>query len=284
MAFSLSNYKTVQELLLTVENGVMKWLLGKRVKGKAKRFYLWGIRNHRAVFFKIYDSRSGVAGKDFLAGITGFLVCDGYSVYNQVKKKVKDLILCHCWAHVRRKFKTAEKFSKEMAGWYLEEIEKLYEIEAKIRDKPPDEVMRVRQNRSKPIVDGIYKRLLSQYNVLPASSHGRAVKYTLKLWDGLTVFLDQPEVPIDNNWMERTIRGPVVGRKNFYGSKSLKTAETAAIWYSIIETCKASGVDPKFYIKRALTDILTKKKPPMPWEISLSNQNDQEDIEAEKVS
>jgi transposase len=248
--------------------------LGKKLKDKKKRFYLWGVRSSKAVFFRIFDSRSGNAGQEFLKNINGFLMCDGYGVYQQLKKLVKDLILCHCWAHVRRKFVYAEKFSESRASWYLDKIGVLYDIEEKIKGKPPDEILQVRQNESKLIVDEIHKQLLSELNVLPASSHARAVKYALKLWDGLTVFLDHPHVPMDNNFMERTIRGPVVGRKNHHGSNNLDTAETAAIWYSIVETCKANEIDPKFYIRRALTDILKKKKPPLPWEISLQNQDD----------
>jgi hypothetical protein len=82
------------------------------------------------------------------------------------------------------------------------------------------------------------------------------------------VFLENPEVSLDNNAMERTIRGPVIGRKNHYGSKNLKTAEMAAIWYTIIETCKMNKIDSRKYIKEALSNILNKKPIKMPWEMS----------------
>lgn len=103
-------------------------------------------------------------------------------------------------------------------------------------------------------------------HILPQSSLGRALAYTDKLWEGLTVFLSDPLVPMHTNDVERVLRGPAVGRKNHYGSKSLDTAEVAAIWYSVIETCKLNGVNPREYINETLQAILTKRPFQMPWE------------------
>jgi hypothetical protein len=80
------------------------------------------------------------------------------------------------------------------------------------------------------------------------------------------VFLSDPEVPWHTNAIEGALRSPVVGRKNHYGSHSLKTAEVAAVWYSVLETCKMHGVDVRAYLIDTLTNILTKKPVLMPWE------------------
>src|SRR5262249_4326606 len=88
--------------------------------------------------------------------------------------------------------------------------------------------------------------------VLPESGLGRAIRYMLGMWKGLTLFLDDPRVPIDNNLAERGLRGLVVGRKNHYGSRSKRGTEVAALMYSLIESAKLAGVEPKAYLLRAV--------------------------------
>ena len=94
--------------------------------------------------------------------------------------------------------------------------------------------------------------------VLPRSSLGKALAYMLSLWPGLTAFLEDPRVALDNNAAERALRGVVVGRKNHYGSHSRRGAETAAILYTLFESAKLAGVDPHAYVleatRRAIAD------------------------------
>ena len=87
---------------------------------------------------------------------------------------------------------------------------------------------------------------------LPRSDFGKAVRYMLERWAGLTRFLDDTGVPLDNNAAERALRGPVVGRKNHYGSRSLRGTQVAALFYTLCETAKLAGVDPRAYVLRAL--------------------------------
>jgi len=87
---------------------------------------------------------------------------------------------------------------------------------------------------------------------------GRALNYMLKLWPGLTVFLDNPEVPLDNNAAERALRGVVVGRKNHYGSRSKRGTEVAALFYTMMETAKLSGIDARAYLREAATRTIKK--------------------------
>jgi transposase len=89
-----------------------------------------------------------------------------------------------------------------------------------------------------------------------AVSTGGAIRYTLGIWDRLTLFLDHPEVWLDNNRTERGIRGPVMGRRNHFGSKSARGTEVAAILYSLVESAKASAIDPIAY----LTEVATRAK------------------------
>ena len=87
---------------------------------------------------------------------------------------------------------------------------------------------------------------------LPRSEFGKAVRYMLDPWKGLTRFIDDPGVPLDNNAAERALRGPVVGRKNHYGSRSLRGTQVAALFYTLCETAKLMAVDPHAYLLRAL--------------------------------
>lgn len=110
-------------------------------------------------------------------------------------------------------------------------------IEAAIKGRTLDEIHVARQTPVRPIVEVIRAHIDAMF-VLPQSGIGRAVTYTKKLWAGLTVFLDDPEVPMHTNDIERAMYGPAVGRKNHHGSRNITTANVVAVWYSIVETCK----------------------------------------------
>jgi transposase len=86
---------------------------------------------------------------------------------------------------------------------------------------------------------------------------GKAISYMLGLWPGLTRFLEDPRIPLDNNATERGLRGMVVGRKNHYGSRSKRGTEVAALFYSLIESAKLAGAEPKAYLLRAARAALT---------------------------
>jgi transposase len=236
----------------------------KQGKKKNKRFTLWALRNEKCTLFEIYDSRSQKVAENFLKDIQGVLVTDGYAVYQTLASP--KLKLANDWYHVRRKFTVAEKNFPDESGFFIKKIRKLSQIERKIKESSLKDRLKTRQKESKPIVDEIKNYLDALSTALPESSLGKGVSYTQKLWSGLTLFLEDPEVPFDTNSIERAIRGPVLGRKNHRGSHSLKTAEIAAIWYSVIETCKMHGVDARKYVTATLQAILKKEPVLMPWE------------------
>lgn len=237
---------------------------GNLQKKGNKRFTLWAMQNQKCTLFEIYDSRSQKVAENFLKDIEGVLVTDGYCVYKTLESP--KLKLANDWYHVRRKFINAEKNFKKESKFFIRKIRFLSRLEEKIKGKPPNERLRIRQKKSKLLVDAIKAELDRLHTILPESSLGKALSYAQKLWSGLTVFLDNPDVPFHTNDIEREIRGPVIGRKNHYGSHSLKSAEVASTWYSIIATCKIHGVDPRAYIIDTLHRIITKEKILMPWE------------------
>jgi transposase len=113
------------------------------------------------------------------------------------------------------------------------------------------EYWRVRQRRGDAVLDRIWQWATVQVG-LPRSEFGKAVRYMLKRWEGLTRFVEDPRVPLDNNAAERALRGPVVGRKNHYGSRSLRGMQVAALFYTLCEAAKLAGIDPHAYLLRAL--------------------------------
>ena len=99
----------------------------------------------------------------------------------------------------------------------------------------------------------------------------KAIKYSLKRWKELTLFLEYPEMPLTNNEAERTIRHAVMGRKNFYGSRSIDGADITAVFYTIIETCKKVEVDPRTYLLQTVKEIIKGNAPLTPLEYAKSN-------------
>lgn len=241
------------------------WTNLESVKTREKdRFYLWGVTNPSATCFNVFDARSQKVAKTFLGDLTGVLVTDGHSCFKKLGSDT--LILANDWYHFRRKVKASENSYPDECQYLLGKIAELSAIEAEIKDKPPNEVHDIRQGRSKPIVENIRLYLDALSHILPRSNLGRAVAYANGLWKGLIVFLDHPDVPMHTNDIERALRSPAVGRKNHFGSRNIETARVAAVWYSVIATCKQNSICPRDYIIATIKAILQKETVLMPWE------------------
>jgi transposase len=220
-------------------------------KGKTKKWWVWSLCRPEAVFYEIAPTRSAAEVKGLLGDYAGVVMCDGYASYPSFVKG-RDapgrLVLANCWSHARRKFVQAAP-NYPVAEEMVELIAQLYRVETEAGD---DQALRaeMRRLKSQSIVDEMQAWLLGQ-RALPKSSLGKAITYTSKLWPGLTHFLTDPRVPLDNNATERSIRGIAVGRKNHYGSKSQRGTEVAAILYSLIESAKLVGVNARVYLEEA---------------------------------
>jgi hypothetical protein len=128
----------------------------------------------------------------------------------------------------------------------------------------------LRRSESRAVLDELYAWLCDQAT-LTSLSIGKAAAYTLSNWDRLTRFVDDPRIPLDNNSTERGIRGPVVGRKNHYGSKSRRGTQVAAALYSILETAKLHGVNPAEYLYAAIV-AADRGLVLMPWEFASARE------------
>jgi transposase len=245
-----------------------RWrLLGAKGKpeGEPTHWQVWAVAAPAAVIYQIRDSRSMAAAEAVLKGYSGVVMCDGYAVYKALAKNNAELTLAHCWAHVRREFvEIAAVFPKETTE-VLDRIGELYAIEALCPKGAAGDALRaeLRNARSRGVIDQIKAWAMST-QTLGESALGKAIAYMTGLWSGLVRFLDDPEIPIDNNGTERSLRGIVVGRKNHYGSRSRRGTEVAALFYSLLETAKLRGEEPKAYLRRAVFAALSGETIPLP--------------------
>jgi transposase len=211
-----------------------------------KRWQLWGFFTGESAYYEAHDTRAGSIVEEFLqSSLATHIVSDAYSGYRKsVKAAGKKSVFCH--AHARRKFVEAELVSPE-ATRVIELYKDIYRIEAEISERSTDEKYVERRARSEPILKELLAYVMG-LNPLPKSALGKARHYLIDHWQELTAFLEDGRLPVDNNLAERGLRGPVIGRKNFFGNHSQRGAETTAVLYSIIESAKLNGLDPYKYL------------------------------------
>jgi transposase len=239
---------------------------GKKQGGGGKRWQVWAKAAADAVHYRIEDSRSADAGEKVLGDYAGVAITDGYAVYETLKKRGGRFTQANCWSHVRRKFVEVEEQHPGSSAEVLELIGQLYGVEEEARGRPPDEVLELRREKSKPIVFAIQSWTYEQ-EALPQSGLRKAIQYMGGVWEGLQVFLENPNVDLDNNRTERALRGVVLGRKNHYGSKSRRGTEVSALLYSLIESAKLAGAGPHTYLMTAVNAALRGQRIPLPHEM-----------------
>ena len=233
-----------------------------------KRWQAWTMVCEHAVCYCILPSRSADAARKVLGSFSGIAIADGYSVYEHLGKK-SGIVFAACWAHVRRKFFELQGTVEEnLRDKILTLIGRLFDIDRETKDDIDSRRTR-RDKESRTVIAEILDWLYEQKkSALPRSALGRAINYALALWPQLVLFLDDVRIPLDNNWSERALRGLVVGRKNHYGSKSERGTKVAAIFYTIFESAKLAGIDPRAYLREAVERSLSGEEMPLPHEIA----------------
>lgn len=263
----LPSYEAVRGRVLSsplIHADETSWRLLEK-KG-SKKWWVWAVASDDAVYYRIRDSRATESAEGLLDGYGGIVMADGYGVYESLSRASPDLKLVNCWAHARRKFEEiAENYPRESEEM-LALIKELYEVERELPAWDPsapaseqesvlEERRQVREERSREILGRLRDWVYAQ-RPLPASDLGKAIAYMGNRWRGLTAFLEDGRVPLDNNHAERAMRGVVLGRKNHYGSKSRRGTEVAAVLYTLLETAKLAGVEPKAYLAEATREAI----------------------------
>ncbi len=229
---------------------------GRKNKSKS---YMWvfktaGDQNSKIVYH-YSPSRSTDVISSFLSGFEGYLQSDGYTAYTKfAKTTLGQITTLGCWAHARRKFVEITKVAakKGVAFGAVKLIAELYKIEkkAKAENLSFEEIWKLRQKESKPILEELKMFLLEHQDAVPPKGLlGKAISYTLKNWEHLIVYLERGDLEIDNNATERAIRPFALGRKNWMFKGCVKGAESSAAIYSLIETAKSCGLNPYEYLK-----------------------------------
>ena len=248
----------------------------KMLEGSEKKsWYLWGFSTPSLCYLEAHDTRSGdVASEILLNSSCEVLVSDVYSGYHKairlsnIERKLvgKNLIKnANCNAHARRNFFKIRVQYPE-AIFYLDQYHEIYQLNSESKGKPPNEVQGYRE-KMKSHFEAMRARAEEELpRYFKGNKYHQALHYFLGNYDGLTLCLGEPEVPIDNNAQERLLRSHVVGRKTWYGTHSEQGAQTAAILFSLVETCKLNGVNPREYFKDLVQDLLNGKNPYTPSE------------------
>ena len=217
----------------------------------------WGGSDPPAVAYVYAADRKAERPMAHLVGFTGVLQVDGYGGYRPLAEKGQ-VQLAFCWAHVRRRFyELAVAGPAPIASEALERIKALYAIEAEIRGQDHQDRHAARQASSRPLVEDLEPWLRAKLETISQKTKlAEAIRYALSRWAGLTLFLGDGRIELDNNIVERSIRPLALTRKNSLFAGSDGGADHWAILASLIETAKLSDIDPQAYITSVITRII----------------------------
>ncbi len=271
---ALYSHQMTEEMFHNDESG---WKVFESVEGKVgNRWWLWVSRSISVVYFQIAPGRGANVPMEYFKNIRKqniIVVCDRFSAYKSLARQMPSIILAFCWAHVRRDFLDAAKKFPELEDWallWVDKIGDIYHINNQRRKEFDRKLTLLEQSTS---FNKQHEKLVEKMGTMvnerdafleahkpdgPNSNLLSNVKFkvltSLKThWDGLSVFIEHPEVPMDNNPGEKSIRNPVTGRKNFYGSGSLWSSQLAAIAFSIFQTMALCGLNCNHWLRTYLT-------------------------------
>jgi transposase len=247
-----------------------RWEVLEEVQGKTgHRWYLWVMQSVSVVYYRMAPSRGADVPKAHFAKlrkdlIEVVLVCERYSAYKSLALHYDELILAFCWVHVRRDFLKAARSWPELESWmftWVDDIRELYRLKA-ARLKQWDEQLPLGQQSSafaecqralKTKLSEMQERCEAhlQESDLPLAKQ-KVLSSLHNHWDGLTVFVERPEVAMDHNTAEHSLRNPAVGRKNYDGSGSVWSAHLAAMMLSVLQTLLLWGLNPHHWLSAFL--------------------------------
>ena len=243
-------------------------LVNRDGRSAGSKSYMWVYRSghlyadKQIVLYDYHKTRNSSHPREFLRDYSGICVTDGYQVYHTIEKEREDLRIAGCWVHARRKFDEALAVipkahqNKSDAFLVIKQIQAIYREEGKLSQLSSEERLMQRQLVIKPLVDALFVYLKKMEPTVPASGQLRkAYTYILNQEKYLRVFLEDGEVPIDNNASERAIRGFCIGKKNWQMIDTINGAHSSAIIYSIAETAKANNLKPYDYFVYLLEEI-----------------------------
>lgn len=236
-----------------------RWPVFVELEGKrGHRWYLWVFQSRSVVHYVLDPSRSARVVAAELAGVEyGHLSCDRYSAYRKHARLHPGIVLAFCWAHQRRDLLLLANDYPELQAWampWLQQIGQLYHLHGLRAESPPHCAEHAAlASALRQAVQGMAEQRDAALADALTHSAARKVLESMKThWPGLTVFVERPWLPMDNNAAERALRPAVVGRKNFYGSGSQWSGQLAATMYSVLMTAQLWGLNARTWLSAYL--------------------------------
>ena len=262
--FLAAVYKKIKDEVMTSKVLHADETPHRMLEGDEKsNWYLWGFSTDGASYFEAHDTRSGSVETEIIKeSKCEFLVSDVFSGYSKAvtdsnvyrrENKLPEIQNIYCNAHARRKFKEAESSFAKESEFFLWCYRRIYRLE------------KLKEFKDRRQWQLLYYRAMERFGLRIKSSYSsksslvKGIDYFIKNFDQLTLFLKFEDVPIDNNSQERLMRSPVVGRKTWYGTHSPRGAETNAVLFSLVESCKLNKVNPREYFKDIVHAIHEKR-------------------------
>ena len=260
-----------------------RWLVFVEKQGKNSfRWWLWVFAGEDSVVYVLDPTRSHeVPEGHFPADAQGVLIVDRYSAYKAMKQvQAGQLILVFCWAHVRRDFVRVGKGYPELKEWalrWLRQIRELYRLHRERRghELSSPEYAQVDAALREHLATMCQQRDAELADAKLREPCRKVLTSLTEDWSGLTVFVDDPRIPLDNNFAEHLMRNPAVGRKNYYGSGAEWAGRLATMMFSILATLKLWKINPRLWLTWYLESCAAAGgKPPsditpfLPWNLS----------------
>ena len=243
-------------------------LVNKDGRPAGSKSYMWVYRTGRMytdrqiVLYEYQRTRNASHPREFLKDFSGICVTDGYQVYHTIENEREDLKIAGCWSHARRRFDEAVKAlpkakQKDSRAYLaLTMIQAIYREEKQLKELSAQERQDRRQLSVKPLVEAYFTWVRENLPKVPQKSKTwEGFNYSLGQEKYLKVFLDDGEVPMDNNAAEQSVRGFCIGKKNWVMIDTVAGAKSSAIIYSIAETAKANNLKPYDYFEYLLAEI-----------------------------
>ena len=243
-------------------------LVNKDDRPAGTKSFMWVYRtgrmytDHQIVLYEYQKTRNASHPREFLKDFNGICVTDGYQVYHTIETEREDLKIAGCWSHARRRFdeavKALPKATRKDSRAYLAltMIQAIYREEKRLKDLPAEERKLRRQLSVRPLVEAYFTWARENILKVPQKSKTwEGLNYSINQEKYLKVFLDDGEVPMDNNAAEQSIRGFCIGKKNWVMIDTIAGAKSSAIIYSIAETAKSNNLKPYDYFEYLLSEI-----------------------------
>jgi transposase len=232
-----------------------RWEVFVEIEGKSgHRWYLWVFQSRSVAYYEIDESRSSAVPSAVLAGVAGGTIsCDRFGAYKKFARLHPGFTLAFCWAHQRRDLLDLANGYPQLAPWALAWVQcigDLFALHAGRREAPPNSPQWADLDRRlrATVREMLDKREAALADPTLPPPAVKLLQSMREHWAGLTVFVDRPTLPMDNNAAERALRPAVIGRKNFYGSGSFWSGELAATMFSVLMTMRRWQINPRTWL------------------------------------